>query len=851
MPSGLSLPAQGWKLHLSATIASAPDLLSRALPCLRRSGTGFKIARSLADLSHLNEGRSGLSQVGKFMTVYPPDDAAAVSLALELDELTRGIAGPPVPSDLRLCDGSAVYYRYGGFSGLSLRLPHGETVPAILDPDGNREPDRRSEVYSQPAWVADPFADAVIRTGRTRTPPPLVVAGRYVLTAAVSHSPRGRIFLALDLEGQARAILKEAHEGSAATADGRDATDMLRAEAHALGSIGEKPYLPRFLGLAREGQSLFLAMEDTGGRTLGSIAAEMRARGTPIAWPQLEAWAREIADMLRDLHVQGWLHRDLKPTNVMQRPDGRLAIIDLELAVPLSAGGPGDGRGTPGYMSAAQKAGHPPTLADDLHGFGALFYFLATAGDPGQTPRADPLRDRPLMALRPDAPDWFADIVETCLGSGAHTPFRGMDEVVRALAAQGSWAVSRAAPPPAGTEDLAPLLAKTVSGLLQAGGEPGEPLDINTGLAGRVLALADLADPEQDTAMERLRDLAQLLAREAEDPSPDPLPGLYVGDSGIAVSLLRTAQVLRSDGLRARAAALMDRSNRLAHGSPDMFNGMAGRLLANLLFFEETGGEGFLAAAQEFAGRLAATAVSGRAGECGWAIPEGYRGLSGKLHTGYSHGAAGIADALLDLHEVTGEESHAALALGAARWLLRLAEPCGLEGEGLEWPVTEGGQPMGPLWCHGAGGVARLFLSLDRLRLMDGALDVARRAMVSVTGPGRALGPTRCHGLAGSIEILLDVEAAAGDGIHLARARELGQLLPAFALPIGNTLEWCGDEPGQLASGYMTGGAGIAVALQRLFAPERPHQLSRRGFRWNAPRAAPDPVHHEAEGGRP
>ena len=249
--------------------------------------------------------------------------------------------------------------------------------------------------------------------------------------------------------------------------------------------------------------------------------------------------------------------------------------------------------------------------------------------------------------------------------------------------------------------------------------------------------------------------------------------------------------------------------------------------------------------------RLIASAVRQQEGECSWAIPEGYSGLSGKRHTGYSHGAAGIADALLDLFEVTGDDRHAEAARSAARWLLRLAEPSGLAGEGLEWPVTEGGLPVGPLWCHGAGGVARLFLSLHRLGLLDVGLDVARRAMVSVTGPGRALGPTRCHGLAGSIEILLDMEEAAGGGTSAAQAWTLGRLLPAFAIPIGTTVEWCGDQPNELSSGYMTGGAGIAVALNRLLDPRRPHQLTRKGFRWTGLPSVRHDVQHTAEGRQP
>ena len=39
-----------------------------------------------------------------------------------------------------------------------------------------------------------------------------------------------------------------------------------------------------------------------------------------------------------------------------------------------------------------------------------------------------------------------------------------------------------------------------------------------------------------------------------------------------------------------------------------------------------------------------------------WTIPPGHGGLSGRAYLGYAHGAAGTGDALLDLHEATGEE---------------------------------------------------------------------------------------------------------------------------------------------------------------------------------------------------
>ena len=75
------MAAQGWKLHLSASQASADDVLHRALPVLLAERASFKITASYDELNDLNEGNGGLSQVGKFLTVYPDDDAHAVRLA--------------------------------------------------------------------------------------------------------------------------------------------------------------------------------------------------------------------------------------------------------------------------------------------------------------------------------------------------------------------------------------------------------------------------------------------------------------------------------------------------------------------------------------------------------------------------------------------------------------------------------------------------------------------------------------------------------------------------------------------------------------------------------------------------
>jgi hypothetical protein len=74
-------PDQGWKLHVSATPPSAIEVLNAALDVLLAAGARFKVVNSMSLLGALNSGLSGISQIGKFITVYPCDDAHAVRLA--------------------------------------------------------------------------------------------------------------------------------------------------------------------------------------------------------------------------------------------------------------------------------------------------------------------------------------------------------------------------------------------------------------------------------------------------------------------------------------------------------------------------------------------------------------------------------------------------------------------------------------------------------------------------------------------------------------------------------------------------------------------------------------------------
>ncbi|MGH2409905.1 MAG: protein kinase domain-containing protein, partial [Chloroflexota bacterium] len=327
--AGARSPEQGWKLHVSASEASAMAVLSRAAPVLLAHGANFKVAGSPRALHSLNTGEAGMSQIGKFITVYPADDAQAVRLASALQEATQGLSGPPIPSDRPLAPGCLVHYRYGGFGGRYMQTSLGEIVPALLGVDGTLVPDRRLASYQCPHGIEDPFLAAGVSTP---TPiPSRMIAERYLTVAMLHRSPRGTVHLALDLDHGRRCVLKRAYPAAALGQNGRDARARLRHEASVLGCL-PAGIGPAVYDLIEDGEDLLLSMEDIGGVTLEAHLSARLMQGILPSGEEIVRLGRLLTAALGAVHAAGFVYRDLKSPNVIVPGDGNPRLIDFELA---------------------------------------------------------------------------------------------------------------------------------------------------------------------------------------------------------------------------------------------------------------------------------------------------------------------------------------------------------------------------------------------------------------------------------------------------------------------------------------------------------------------------------------
>lgn len=253
--------------------------------------------------------------------------------------------------------------------------------------------------------AADPVGEAPLPEWGTLTPLALIGRGGF-----------GEVYRAWDAALQRQVALKllaPERQGQ-----GRW-LGTLQEEARLLARV-EHPNVARVYGVETHNDRPGLWMELVEGTDLARLVEE---RGR---LPQDEAIriTRDVLAGLSAVHDAGLVHQDVKPHNVMVRPDGRVVLMDFGAGGRRS--GDADPRiaGTPTVMAPELFEGAPASPQSDCFAVGVLLYHLLTGDYPVKGRTVSEITEEhrsgrvtSLASARPDLPTGLAELVDTSLAA--------------------------------------------------------------------------------------------------------------------------------------------------------------------------------------------------------------------------------------------------------------------------------------------------------------------------------------------------------------------------------------------------------------------------------------------------
>ena len=239
------------------------------------------------------------------------------------------------------------------------------------------------------------------------------LSARYTLRERLSGGASGETWRARDAARDRDVVVKFLPQSLA----GEDAVlHSLRLELEAARSLD-----PRMVAAAealeREGGHAYLLREYVPGRDLSALRGE--------SWRRIVPAVAQVADALATLHERALVHRDVKPSNVVLRPDGGATLIDLGAAA-FAGSEPVNAPLSRYSASPQQLAGEPPSPADDVYGVGALLYELLSGYPPfyPNFSRERALREpvAPLKPAQPAPPELIELVMKLLAKSPAERP---------------------------------------------------------------------------------------------------------------------------------------------------------------------------------------------------------------------------------------------------------------------------------------------------------------------------------------------------------------------------------------------------------------------------------------------
>lgn len=254
-----------------------------------------------------------------------------------------------------------------------------------------------------------------------------LVDGKYRVLDEVGRGGMSVVYLARNIRTNKQWAIKEVrHEGSN---DFDIVKSNLIAETDILKKL-DHPNLPNIIDILDDGDSFVIIMDFIEGNSLQHYIKHSGAQPEE----DVVRWSIQLCDVLSYLHSRTppIIYRDMKPANVMLKPDGDVCLIDFGTAREYKETSIEDTKclGTQGYAAPEQYGGHGQTDArTDIYCLGATMYHLVT----GHNPAEPPYEMYPIRQWNPQLSQGLEQIILKCTQKNPDDRYQSCAELMYAL----------------------------------------------------------------------------------------------------------------------------------------------------------------------------------------------------------------------------------------------------------------------------------------------------------------------------------------------------------------------------------------------------------------------------------
>ena len=254
-----------------------------------------------------------------------------------------------------------------------------------------------------------------------------IVDGKYEVLKMIGKGGMSKVYLAMDKrlnkQWALKEITKKAHDKN-----NEVVIQSAIAEANMIKSL-DHPTLPRIVDIIDEPDVIYVVMDYIEGETLSTLVKQgAQPQDTVIDW------GKQLCSVLDYLHTRqpAIIYRDMKPGNIMLKPDGTIKLIDFGIAREYKEQNLADtvSLGTKGYAAPEQFGGKGQTDArTDIYCLGVTLHHLLT----GHSPTDPPYELYPIRQYNANLSAGLEEIIQKCIQLNPADRYQSSAELLYAL----------------------------------------------------------------------------------------------------------------------------------------------------------------------------------------------------------------------------------------------------------------------------------------------------------------------------------------------------------------------------------------------------------------------------------